>query len=157
MTDAAGDLVIVQRATDDVTPDSKVLVAWAEAALANFDEVGEVTIRLVDAGEMQSLNKTYRDRDALTNVLSFPVDEDIRSLHGLLGDIVICPVVVDTEARDQSKTREAHYAHLVIHGVLHLLGYDHIEDDEALAMESLETSLLASLGISDPYIDRAAS
>lgn len=146
--------VVIQRAYDDAAPDDSTLIAWAEAALAGFDDTGEVTVRLVDADEMQDLNKTYRGKDGLTNVLSFPVEEDIRSLHGLLGDIVICPEVVRAESSDQSKPLDAHYAHLVIHGVLHLLGYDHIEDDEATAMESLETSLLATLGISDPYVDR---
>ncbi len=152
--------VVIQRAYDDDAPSDEALIGWAQAVLSLFEskdeETGEVTLRLVGAEEMQSLNRTYRDKDKLTNVLSFPVEEDIRTLHGLLGDVVICPVVVDREAVKQHKERDAHYAHLVIHGVLHLLGYDHIEDSEASKMEALETSTLATLGIGDPYIERVA-
>ena len=152
--------VVIQRACDDDTPSDEELAGWAQAVLSLFESkgetIGEVTLRLVDAEEMQSLNRTYRDKNKLTNVLSFPVEEDIRTLHGLLGDVVICPVVVDSEATRQHKERDAHYAHLVIHGVLHLLGFDHIEDSEATKMEALETSTLATLGISDPYVERVA-
>ncbi len=148
--------VVIQRACDHDTPDDSALISWARAALNDTDADGEVTIRLVEPVEMQSLNRSYRDKDALTNVLSFPVESEIRTLHGLLGDIVICPEVVDAEASSQHKTRDAHYAHLVIHGVLHLLGFDHIDDADANEMETLETRLLASLGISDPYTAHAA-
>ncbi len=151
--------VVVQRACEDDAPSDDALIGWVNVLLSSFEqerEFGEVTLRLVSAEEMQSLNRTYRDKDKLTNVLSFPVEDEIRSLHGLLGDVVICPTVVDREAEEQNKQRDAHYAHLVIHGVLHLLGYDHIEESDATEMEALETRTLATLGISDPYIERVA-
>ncbi len=151
--------VVVQRACEDDAPSDDALIGWVNVLLSSFEqerEFGEVTLRLVSAEEMQSLNRTYRDKDKLTNVLSFPVEDEIRTLHGLLGDVVICPVVVDREAEEQNKQRDAHYAHLVIHGVLHLLGYDHIEESDATEMEALETRTLATLGISDPYIERVA-
>ena len=148
--------IVIQRACDNDAPDDAALTGWVQTALSDVGDAGEVTLRLVDQVEMQTLNRTYRDKDALTNVLSFPVEADIRLLHGLLGDVVICPAVVDREAAQQHKDRNAHYAHLVIHGVLHLLGFDHIEDHEANKMEALETRLLASLGISDPYVERTA-
>lgn len=148
--------IVIQRACDHDAPDDAALTGWAKAALALAEQSGEVTLRLAAAEEMQLLNRTYRDKDRLTNVLSFPVDAEIRAQHGLLGDVVICPAVVDDEAREQHKNRDAHYAHLVIHGVLHLLGYDHLEDDEATHMEAIETRLLASFGISDPYAERLA-
>lgn len=148
--------IVIQRACDDDAPDDAALIGWARAALELADDSGEVTLRLVAPDEMQMLNRTYREKDQLTNVLSFPVEADIRALHGLLGDIVICPAVVDQEARQQHKDRDAHYAHLVIHGVLHLLGYDHLDDEEATRMEAIETRLLASFGIGDPYVERVA-
>ena len=148
--------VVIQRACTDDAPDDDALISWAETALSKEHNAGEVTLRLVDQTEMQSLNRTYRGKDKLTNVLSFPVEADIRSMHGLLGDVVMCPVVIDHEAREQCKERDAHYAHLVIHGVLHLLGFDHIEDEEAAEMEAMETRLLASIGIGDPYVDQTA-
>ena len=149
--------VVIQRACDDITPDDEALAGWANAALVLTDKRGEITLRLVGADEMQTLNRTYRNKDALTNVLSFPVENDIRTRHDLLGDVVICPVVVADEARRQHKPTEAHYAHLVIHGVLHLLGFDHLTDEEATQMEALETRLLASFDISDPYVERVAN
>lgn len=149
--------LVIQRACSDYAPDNDLLANWAQCALDECDTAGEVTLRLVDSKEMQTLNRTYRNKDALTNVLSFPVDDDIRTLHGLLGDIVICPAVVEQEAQAQRKPRDAHFAHLVIHGVLHLLGYDHTENSDAEVMEALETRILASLGISDPYQLPAAS
>lgn len=149
--------VVVQRACNDYAPDDALLMEWAESVLTQFEHPGEVTVRIVDAAEMQSLNHTYRQKNALTNVLSFAVDDDIRTLHGLLGDIVICPAVVEQEAREQGKPRDAHFAHLIVHGTLHLLGYDHIEDSDAETMEAMETATLATLGINDPYRVRATN
>jgi len=128
--------------------------AWCTLALRQRTADSELTIRLVDEAEGRELNHTYRQRDYATNVLSFPADvpEELLDIP-LLGDLVICVPVVVREAQEQGKTLEAHWAHLVIHGCLHLLGYDHILDAEAEEMEALERTLLAELGHPDPYTD----
>ncbi len=125
---------------------------WCELALRQRTADCELTIRLVDEAEGQELNRTWRHKDYPTNVLSFPVDVADELLDiPLLGDLVICVPVVEREAHEQHKSREAHWAHLVIHGCLHLLGHDHIEDAQAEEMEALERQLLAELGHPDPY------
>ncbi|MBT0725474.1 rRNA maturation RNase YbeY [Rosenbergiella sp. S61] len=126
---------------------------WLTAAVSPFQAVSEVTIRLVDEAESHELNHTWRGKDKPTNVLSFPFEappgiEDFP----LLGDLIICRQVVEQEAVEQQKTLEAHWAHMVIHGSLHLLGYDHIVDEEAEEMEALETEIMLALGYPDPYI-----
>ncbi|PKI18726.1 MULTISPECIES: rRNA maturation RNase YbeY [Pseudomonas putida group] len=144
----------IQRATDAATPDDAAFRRWCELALRQRSADSEMTIRLVDETEGRELNHTYRHKDYATNVLSFPADvpDDLLDIP-LLGDLVICVAVVEREAAEQGKSLEAHWAHLVIHGCLHLLGYDHIEDEEAEEMESLERELLAELGQPDPYAD----
>lgn len=144
----------IQRATDAATPDDAAFRRWCELALRQRSADSEMTIRLVDEAEGRELNHTYRHKDYATNVLSFPADvpDDLLDIP-LLGDLVICVAVVEREAAEQGKSLEAHWAHLVIHGCLHLLGYDHIEDEEAEEMESLERELLAELGHPDPYAD----
>ena len=128
--------------------------AWCTLALRQRTADSELTIRLVDEAEGRELNHTYRQRDYATNVLSFPADVPDELLDiPLLGDLVICVPVVVREAQEQGKSLEAHWAHLVIHGCLHLLGFDHIEDAEAEEMEALERTLLAELGHPDPYAD----
>ena len=125
---------------------------WCELALRQRSGDSELTIRLVDEDEGRELNRTWRHKDYATNVLSFPADVPDEFLDiPLLGDLVICVPVVEREAAEQGKAPEAHWAHLVIHGCLHLLGYDHIDDAEAEEMESLERELLAELGYPDPY------
>ena len=119
-------------------------VRWARAALAGG---GVVTIRLVDADEGQTLNRDYRGKDYATNVLSFPYETTPR----VIGDLVICPSVVAREAGEQNKPLAAHYAHLTVHGMLHLQGLDHDNDDDAQAMEDEERKILAALGFTDPY------
>jgi probable rRNA maturation factor len=119
-------------------------VRWARAALVGG---GEITIRLVDAEEGQALNQEYRGKDYATNVLSFPYETE----PVVMGDLVICPAVVAKEAAEQCKALDAHYAHLVVHGMLHLQGWDHIEDTEAEDMEAEEIRLLTGLGYLDPY------
>ena len=119
-------------------------VRWARAALVGG---GEIAIRLVDADEGQELNNEYRGKDYATNVLSFPYDTE----PVVLGDLVICPSVVAREATEQNKPLAAHYAHLTVHGMLHLQGWDHEEDDAAQAMEDEERKILAALGYPDPY------
>ncbi|AZL66842.1 rRNA maturation RNase YbeY [Pseudomonas oryziphila] len=144
----------LQRATDAASPDDAAFRRWCELALRQRSADSEMTIRLVDEAEGRELNHTYRHKDYATNVLSFPADvpDDLLDIP-LLGDLVICVAVVEREAQEQGKSLEAHWAHLVIHGCLHLLGYDHIDDDEAEEMEALERELLAELGHPDPYAD----
>ena len=126
--------------------------AWCAIALRQRSADSELTIRLVDEAEGRELNRTWRSKDYATNVLSFPADVPDELLDiPLLGDLVICVPVVEREAVEQGKTLDAHWAHLVIHGCLHLLGYDHILDSEAEEMEGLERILLAELGHPDPY------
>ncbi|MBD9482666.1 rRNA maturation RNase YbeY [Pseudomonas sp. PDM14] len=138
-------------------PSEEQFRRWCELALRQRSADSELTIRLVDEDEGRELNRTWRHKDYATNVLSFPADipdgpggEPLLDIP-LLGDLVICVPVVEREAQEQAKTREAHWAHLVIHGCLHLLGYDHIDDDEAEEMETLERDLLSELGHADPY------
>ncbi|MCO6060035.1 rRNA maturation RNase YbeY [Pseudomonas sp. MOB-449] len=135
-------------------PSEADLRRWCELALRQRTADSELTIRLVDEHEGRELNRTWRHKDYATNVLSFPADVPDELLDiPLLGDLVICAPVVAREAAEQGKSLEAHWAHLVIHGCLHLLGYDHIEDEEAEEMEALERELLAELGHPDPYRD----
>jgi len=126
---------------------------WVEAALkgARRRKGTELSIRIVDADEGQSLNLQYRGKDYATNVLSFPVELPPGVDVPLIGDLVICAPVVTREAAEQGKKAADHWAHLTVHGTLHLLGYDHIDDAEAETMEALETRVLAGLGIADPY------
>lgn len=134
---------------------------WADAALlaAAHEGSAEITVRIVDEAEGRELNHEYRERDYATNVLSFPSELPAELLEALkeemdvlpLGDLVICATVVAREATEQGKALQDHWAHLTVHGVLHLLGFDHIEDEEAEDMEALETEVLKGLGIADPY------
>jgi len=145
------DYQVASTATD--LPTTAQLETWVAAALAevHIDTPTELTIRVVDADEGQSLNQQYRGRDYATNVLSFPFDAEIELPVKLLGDLVICSAVVATEAKEQHKALHAHWAHMVVHGTLHLLGYDHIEEQEADAMEALERQIMLHLGYADPY------
>ncbi|CDI01055.1 putative metal-dependent hydrolase [Candidatus Competibacter denitrificans Run_A_D11] len=125
---------------------------WAEAALvgADYQKDAELTIRIVNEAEITALNESYRHKQGPTNVLSFPFEPPPEIVTPLLGDIVICAPVVLHEAINQGKAVAAHWAHLVAHGVLHLLGYDH-DEEQAEAMESLEVRILEGLGYPDPY------
>jgi len=133
-------------------PDSRLLRHWAEAALLPGVAHAEIGVRVVDEAEGQQLNLDYRGRDYATNVLTFALSEG-EELPGLplFGDIVLTASVVQREAREQGKTLEAHYAHLVVHSMLHLQGFDHVEEDEAQKMETLETVIVMRLGYPDPY------
>ena len=124
-------------------PDRKLLRKWAKAV---YGDAATVTMRFVDDDESQHLNDTYRGKNKPTNVLSFPYEDE-----PLMGDIVFCPSVIVREAKAQGKTITAHMAHLVVHGMLHLMGYDHLNDRDAKEMESLETEILADLGFANPY------
>jgi probable rRNA maturation factor len=127
---------------------------WVAAALHGRIREADLAVRLVDEPEGRALNRHYRGKDYATNVLSFPADLPEGVKLPLLGDLVLCAPVVAREAAEQGKTLRGHYAHLTVHGVLHLLGWDHGDDVEAEAMEQLEREILAGLGIDDPYRER---
>jgi probable rRNA maturation factor len=145
--------VDIQSASNEPAPDEEDIRHWITAALSGRtgEAPTELTVRVVDVQEMTSLNETYRGKTGPTNVLSFPAGLPEELTHPLLGDIVICAPVVRREAAEQGKDITAHWAHMTIHGVLHLLGYDHIKEKEAIAMEALETDILATFNISCPY------
>lgn len=154
--------VSVQRALADQAtplPVDRQIEEWVNTAVrkagSEHAQDAHLTVRIVDEAEMSELNRVYRDKDSVTNVLSFPFElppgMPAGEMETELGDIVVCAAVVENEARAQHKRSEAHWAHMVIHGFLHLLGYDHQQQDEAQQMESLETTVLDSLGYADPY------
>ena len=133
-------------------PTAEQIEQWATAAVQPQTDEVEMTVRIVDEAESHELNLNYRGKDRPTNVLSFPFECPDEVELPLLGDLVICRQVVEREAQEQEKPLMAHWAHMVVHGSLHLLGYDHIEDDEAEEMESLETQIMTGLGFADPYL-----
>ena len=132
-------------------PTLEQFTLWATQAVRAESVEPEMTIRIVDEAESHELNLTYRGKDRPTNVLSFPFECPEEVDLPLLGDLIICRQVVEREAEEQGKPLLAHWAHMVVHGSLHLLGYDHIEDDEAEEMESLEAEIMTGLGFEDPY------
>lgn len=132
-------------------PRQSALRSWTKHALTPLIKAAWLSIQLVDAAASASLNEQYRGKNAPTNVLSFPLQIPIKQALPMIGDLVICPEVVWQEAIDQEKGYDDHFCHMVIHGVLHLLGYDHIEVDDALQMESIEIQLLNELKIANPY------
>ena len=145
-------VIDVQYALDGFgLPGEALLTRWAGAALGGIDAAVEVTIRVVDEEEGAQLNRQWRNGRGATNVLSFPVATDLDIQPRLLGDIVICAPLLAREAGEQGKPLEAHWAHMVIHGVLHLLGYDHTQAQQADTMEALEIAILAGLKIDNPY------
>tara|TARA_B100000446_G_scaffold162740_1_gene163371 strand:+ start:9158 stop:9649 length:492 start_codon:yes stop_codon:yes gene_type:complete len=132
-------------------PSESQLQLWVEAALASRRDNSELSLRIVDESESQQLNGQYRQKDKPTNVLSFPADLPDELELPLLGDLVVCAPIVAREAVEQNKTQEAHWAHMLVHGTLHLLGYDHIEEADATEMEALETRIITKLGFPPPY------
>lgn len=135
----------------DQLPSRKQFKKWVESALQNHLDKTELVIRIVDSAESAELNQNYRHKQGPTNVLSFPFTAPEGVASDLLGDIIICAPLVQEEAVAAHKPLEAHWAHLVIHGVLHLLGYDHIREQDATVMEGLETKIMQQLGYPDPY------
>lgn len=132
-------------------PSEQQFQQWVDTVLTNQDQNSEIVIRLVDAAESAELNQQYRHKPGPTNILSFPFEAPEGIEMDLLGDLVICaPKIVD-EAQQQNKQLNDHWAHITIHGILHLLGYDHIEDSEAEEMEALEIKFLNMLKIANPY------
>lgn len=148
----------------DTIPDANDLRTWSNAAhqKSGDEQAATVVIRFVDESEGVDLNHAYRNKDSATNVLSFPYEVpdyavDIPELQDVyskqhLGDLVLCEKIVIKEAKEQNKTLKQHWAHLVIHGVLHLQGYDHVDEDDAKIMESLEIKILENLGLDNPYV-----
>ncbi|MDC7714511.1 rRNA maturation RNase YbeY [Vogesella sp. LYT5W] len=133
-------------------PAGKQWRRWCQAALQRDVRKAQVSLLVVDEAEGRALNRDYRGKDYATNVLSFALNEgDTVAGMPLFGDLVFCAPVVAREAAEQGKSLDAHYAHLVVHGMLHLQGFDHEADDEAEAMEALETVILGKLGYADPY------
>lgn len=152
------DIVVdVDMACEGDTPKIEFIETWVRRAVAaarDDDRPAEVSVRIVNEDEIRNLNRDYRQRDCATNVLSFAAG----AIEGLpedtaivLGDIVICAAVVANEAAEQDKTPENHWAHMLVHGTLHLMGYDHATEGEATAMEALEVSILAASGVANPY------
>lgn len=137
----------------DSLPDTRQIRGWVEAVLGERQPVMEVSVRVVDEEEIRELNQRYRQQHKSTNVLSFPasLSVDFPGVPLLLGDLVISAGVVRREAAEQGKALEAHFAHMVVHGTLHLLGYDHQDDAQATEMEAVEQQILAGLGYPNPY------
>lgn len=144
------DLQVVCQNTDNL-PEEPQIVQWLETILLPFQDSAELTIRIVDQEESQYLNNTYRHKDKPTNVLSFPFEAPIDIEVPLLGDLIICKAIVEQEALEQNKDLQSHWAHMIVHGCLHLLGYDHITDEEADEMESLEIEIMKELNFNNPY------
>ena len=138
-------------------PAPEQVSTWIRAVLSERMEQAEVTIRIVGESEAAALNRRYRGRRGPTNVLAFPFEAAVRLEVPLLGDIVICAPVVQREAEEQRKDAQAHWAHMVVHGTLHLLGYDHHTPLQAHQMESLEQTVLATLGFPNPYAEASTS
>ena len=145
------DLQLASENTEGLPSEAQIL-QWATAAVQPESDNVEMTVRIVDEAESHDLNLTYRGKDRPTNVLSFLFECPDEVELPLLGDLVICRQVVEREAIEQEKPLMAHWAHMIVHGSLHLLGYDHIENDEAEEMESLETEIMQGLGFADPYL-----
>ncbi len=144
------DLQIATFDSNDIPSQDKIQ-QWLTSILPQFVNEAELTIRIVDEQESQYLNNLYRHKDKPTNVLSFPFESPVEMETPLLGDLVICKQIVQKEAQEQNKSLESHWAHMIVHGCLHLLGYDHIDDNEAQEMESIEIDIMAALGFTNPY------
>ncbi|MFA0442497.1 rRNA maturation RNase YbeY [Vibrio sp. 10N.286.49.C2] len=138
--------------SEEGLPSQADIQHWLDKTITPFQKDAELTVRIVDEEESHQLNHDYRGKDKSTNVLSFPFEAPPGIEISLLGDLVICRQVVEKEAKEQSKSQTAHWAHMVVHGSLHLLGYDHIDDNEADEMEALETEIMLDMGFEAPYI-----
>lgn len=146
-------MIEVQRAIDSARyPSDGQFRDWAQVVQRRLDLHGEVTVRLVDEAESRELNSRFRRKDSPTNVLSFPLEVRAESGESVFGDLAICAPLVEREAGEQGKEPLAHWAHLVVHGMLHLAGYDHREDEEAERMEALERDILRELNFPNPYV-----
>ena len=155
--------VDIENVSGEKVPTNAAFKLWIAAAIDGHRrkagerrDKAEVSVRITDVDEIKMLNQQYRGKDYATNVLSFPADllPELKLPH--LGDIVICAAVVEREAREQHKASDAHWAHMVIHGTLHLLGYDHIDDAEADMMEALEIDILHAMNFANPYVEHTS-
>lgn len=146
------ELEVQRVVTSDNIPSDDLLQVWVEKALLGFHENAEIVIRIVDINEISELNVQYRLKEGATNILSFPFDvpDGVEGIN-LLGDLVVCAKVLEQEAQTQQKSLNNHWAHIIIHGVLHLLDYNHVNDKDALEMESKEIFILQQLDIENPY------
>jgi len=147
------NLIELQVATEAEHPEPAMFQVWVDAALAGREVDSEIVIRLVDETESAELNGQYRQKAGPTNILSFPFEAPPGVEMDLLGDLVVCAPLIAREAAEQGKSVEHHWAHITIHGVLHLLGYDHVDELEAEQMESLEIEILEKLDIANPYME----
>ncbi len=148
-------LVELQNAsTSPALPTLQQFTDWAKAAVRKAN--AEIVIRVVDEAESAEFNGQYRGKPVPTNVLSFPFQAPPGMATDILGDLLICAPVVDREAAEQGKSQAAHWAHIVIHGLLHLQGYDHIDENEAVSMESEEIAILSAMGFTNPYAEADA-
>lgn len=139
-------------ARSNAMPEEQRVLAWVSHILSVLNEApAEITIRIVSEEEITELNGRFREKPGPTNVLSFPVGVEDEEAFTILGDVVLCAGVVVAEAAEQNKAVESHFAHMVVHGVLHLKGYDHVQDNQAEQMESLERNIMGQLGFPDPY------
>ena len=144
-------LDIQSASTSEDAPDEQSIKRWVGAVIDSNQGDTELSVRIVDEPEGKLLNETYRGTSGATNVLSFPFENQTPEPLPLIGDIVVCATIVEREAQQQNKDLNAHWAHMIIHGVLHLLGYDHQNDSEAAVMEGLETEIMQKLGFPPPY------
>ncbi len=148
-------LVELQNASSSSTlPAPQQFTDWAKAAVRNAN--AEIVIRVVDEAESAEFNGQYRGKPVPTNVLSFPFQAPPGMATDILGDLLICAPVVEREAAEQGKSQAAHWAHMVVHGVLHLQGFDHIDENEAVSMESEEIAILSAMGFPNPYAEAGA-
>jgi metalloprotein, YbeY/UPF0054 family len=134
-------------------PDQQQIQRWVDAALEGYKQDTEIVVRIVDQSESAELNEQYRRKSGPTNILSFPLDLPEGITLSLLGDLVICAPVLEKEALEQNKPLAHHWAHIIVHGVLHLIGYDHIDETEAELMENTEIAILNKLHINNPYAE----
>lgn len=151
MLDKQLDLAVSYGVPEQTAPVEALLRRWVASALVAADRRGGIGIRIVDHAEAKALNAQYRQKDYPTNVLSFPAEVPEAIPVELLGDLILCAPVIAAQAVDQGKLASNHWAHMVVHGVLHLCGFDHIEPHQAEVMEALERQALGKLGIPDPY------
>jgi len=135
-------------------PDEALFKAWVDTVLKDPSQDSEIVIRIVDKEEMIQFNEQYRNKKGTTNILSFPFEAPEGVESDLLGDLLVCAAVVEAEAAEQNKKLEHHWAHMIVHGVLHLIGYDHINDEDAEEMEALEIKILKTIKIDNPYEEK---
>lgn len=153
---SAQDIARIPASSEFETWIRQTLTQVAAEHFSHHKQAQQLTVRVVDEAEIATLNETYRHKSGTTNVLSFPFEAPPGVDLPLLGDIIICAAVVEREAQQQRKSLREHWAHMLVHGTLHLLGYDHMMDEEAGIMESLEISILSHLGFPNPYVEKEA-